>query len=168
MLLGKTLPCTIIMFSIKITLLTLTYSVFGRFGGGLIGDKIGRYNMYIIICYFSGVITLALWLPATGNAAIIVFAALFGFSSGGFVSLSPALIAQISPYKELGYRLGLVYFFASIAGVTTNPIAGAILQRSSGSFNNVKIYAGVCCLVGTTFVLVARIVHTGPKFAVQF
>ena len=124
--------------------------------------------MYIIICYFCGIIILALWLPASGDAAIIVFAALFGFSSGGYISLSPALIAQISPYKELGYRLGLVYFFAAFAGVTTNPIAGAILQRSGGSFDNVKVYAGVFFLAGTTLILVARIVHTGPKFVVKF
>ena len=36
----------------------------------------------ILMCYFSAIIVLAMWLPSTTNAPIIVFAALFGFGSG--------------------------------------------------------------------------------------
>ena len=143
-------------------------SAFGRFGAGVASDKIGRYNVFTIVCYSSGILIFAVWLPTSGNAAIMVFAALFGFASGGYISLSPALAAQISPYKELGYRLGLMFFFASFADLTTNPNAGTILEHSGSPFKNVKIYSGAFCLGGSTLALLARFLHTGPKLWARF
>lgn len=60
--------------------------------------------------FSQGIIILALWLPATANAGIITFTALFGFGSGAFVSLSPSVIAQISDVRQIGVRTGS--FFA--------------------------------------------------------
>lgn len=111
---------------------------------------------------------LALWLPATSNAMIITFAATFGFASGAYVSLSQALVAQISPDKELGYRMGLLFFFASFAGLTTNPIAGTMLGQDGSSFVDVKIYSSVMCISGTTLVVAARLWHTGFHAWVKF
>ncbi|XHF96742.1 hypothetical protein AWENTII_000360 [Aspergillus wentii] len=143
-------------------------SFFGRFGTGLVADKFGRYNMYIVVCTVTGVLILGLWIPGSSNAASLAFAVFFGFSSGAYVSLSPALVAQISAPSEFGYRNGLMYFFASFPGLTTNPIAGAILSRDHGSFHGMKVFAGVCCLAGTAFVVAARLLNTGPKLLAKF
>ncbi|KAB8229637.1 MCT family MFS transporter [Aspergillus alliaceus] len=143
-------------------------SFFGRFGTGVVADRLGRYNVFIFVCAMTGILILALWIPASSNAPSIVFAALFGFSSGAYVSLSPALIAQISPLKEFGYRNGLMYLSGAIPGLVTSPIAGAILARDHGSFTGVKIYGGVFCLVGTVLVVVARLMKTGPKLFAKF
>lgn len=122
----------------------------------------------MIVCYATGILILALWIPAKNNASVIVFAAFFGFFSGAYVSLGPALVAQISPIKEIGYRTGLLFLICSVGGLTTGPIAGAILARDNGDFIGLKIYAGVFCLVGTSFVVFARIRETGPKVLVKF
>jgi MFS family permease len=119
--------------------------------------------MFFLVSAASGIFILALWIPGSGNAINIVFAVLFGFSSGAYVSLSPALVAQISPPKEFGYRNGLMYFFAAFPGLVTNPIAGAILARDHGSYIGMKVFAGVFCLVGATLVLIARLLKTGPR-----
>lgn len=124
--------------------------------------------MYIVVCTITGVLILGLWIPGSSNAASLVFAVFFGFSSGAYVSLSPALVAQISAPSEFGYRNGLLYFFASFPGLTTNPIAGAILSRDHGSFHGMKLFAGVCCLAGTAFVVAARLLNTGPKLLAKF
>lgn len=100
-------------------------SFFGRTMPGYIADKVGRYNTMFVMCIFTGglqhspaissnevlkiysstaIVTLALWIPASSNAATIVFAALFGFGSGAFVSLAPSLIAQISEVRSIGVR----------------------------------------------------------------
>ncbi|KAE8154369.1 major facilitator superfamily domain-containing protein [Aspergillus avenaceus] len=135
-------------------------SFFGRFGIGLVADKVGRFNIYIFVCVTTGILTLALWIPASSNAPNIVFAALFGLFSGAYISLSPALMAQISPPKEFGYRCGLMFAFAAVPGLVTSPVAGAILARDHGEYTGMKVYGGVFILAGTAVVVVARFVCT--------
>jgi MFS family permease len=118
-------------------------SFFGRTIPGYLADKLGRYNMMFVMCAFSGIITLALWLPAKANAPIIVFVALFGFSSGAFVSLAPSLIAQISDVKKIGVRTGTLFAVISIAALICQPIGGALVTRWHGSYTGLQIYAGV-------------------------
>lgn len=142
-------------------------SLFGRLFAGFLGDKIGRYNIFVAVCYLSGLWTLALWIPARSDPALIAFAVLFGFSSGAYVSLVAPLTMQISPVAEFGFRTGIVFFVSSIGGLTTNPITGALID-SPLAFTAAKIFPGVLCVVGTTFVLAARIRRTGWKLAVAF
>ena len=142
-------------------------SLFGRVFSGFLGDKIGRFNVFIIVCYLSGIWILALWLPDSSDPALIAFAVLFGFSSGAFVSLVTPLVMQISPVAELGFRTGIILFVMAIGGLTTNPIDGAILD-SAGGQAGLKIFPGVFCLVGTTFVLIARIRQTGWEVFARF
>ncbi|KAK3060548.1 hypothetical protein LTS18_008309, partial [Coniosporium uncinatum] len=72
-------------------------SLFGRVLPGYVGDKVGRFNTIIAMSFFTSIVCLALWIPASGNAATIVFATLYGFGSGTFVSMAPAVVAQITP-----------------------------------------------------------------------
>jgi MFS family permease len=110
---------------------------------------------------------LGLWIPASSTAARIAFATLFGFFSGAYVALIAALVVQVSPPSEIGFRTGLVFLASSIGGLTTNPISGAILERPIGWLGP-KIFAGVFCIAGTTFVLAARIHKTGWKLRAVF
>lgn len=116
----------------------------------------------------TGILILGLWIPASNNAALISFAAFFGFFSGAYISLSPALVAEISPPAEFGYRGGLLFMCGSIGGLVTNPIAGAILDANNGSFTGLKVFAGVFCLVGTVVVFGARLHETGFKLAAKY
>lgn len=97
---------------------------------GIASDKIGKYNSFILSCYATGIFTLALWIPAKGNGATIAFAALFGFASGAYVSLIAALVAQVSPPREIGFRTGLVFLISALPGLTADPIAGAIIAHT--------------------------------------
>lgn len=106
-------------------------------------------------------LVLGLWIPASGNAAIVVFAVIFGFASGAYVSLLPALVVGISLLEATGYRTGLLFLFSSVGGLTSSAIGGAILQRHGGSCTGMKVFSGVMLLVGTGFVMAARVVHTG-------
>ncbi|RAL03683.1 MCT family MFS transporter [Aspergillus ibericus CBS 121593] len=143
-------------------------SLFGRLSAGLFADRFGPYNIFILVCYLAGILILALWIPATSTAANIVFAILFGFSSGAYVALAAALVVKISPFPQIGYRIGLVFFFASFSGLTTNPIAGAILAQNHGSYTGMKVFAGVLLLAGTSLILVARIMQTGWTVLARF
>lgn len=142
-------------------------SLFGRLACGVFGDKIGRYNTYIVVCYMSGILILALWLPGTGDAALIAFAVLFGFFSGAYVSLITPLVMAISPIQEIGFRTGMVLLTTAFAGLTTNPINGAIVENSGG-WAGLKIFSGVFCLAGSTLVLFAKLRRTGWKLVSRF
>ncbi|KAF7597125.1 hypothetical protein BBP40_009463 [Aspergillus hancockii] len=132
-------------------------SLFGRILPGWIGDKVGRYNTQIVTCLFSGVIVLALWIPAKGSAPLIVFAALYGFGSGAFVSLLPAMIAQISDVREIGLRVGMEFATMSIAALVSNPIGGALIDHGHGSFRGLQIFCGVVLLGGSVGFMMARL-----------
>ncbi|OHW90377.1 major facilitator superfamily transporter [Colletotrichum incanum] len=142
-------------------------SLFGRLFSGVVGDRIGRFNIFIIVCYLSGVWALAVWIPSHAAAGLIAFAVLFGFCSGSYVSLMAALIAQISPANEIGLRTGIIYLAASIGGLTTNPINGAIFDEPNGEVG-IKVFSGVFCIVSATFITAARVYHTGFSLFVNF
>ncbi|KAI9697881.1 MAG: hypothetical protein M1820_007668 [Bogoriella megaspora] len=142
-------------------------SFFGRTIPGFAADKLGRFNVLCFVCAFSGIITLALWLPATANAPIVLYAALYGFSSGGFVSLAPSAIAQISDVRKIGVRTGTLFAIISIAALVSNPIGGDIIKDDHGKYHYLQIYAGVICCGGGAVLFAARMIQSGPKLVVK-
>lgn len=142
-------------------------SLFGRIFSGIMGDRIGRFNIFIAVGFMSGILILALWIPCNTTGGLIAFAALFGFSSGAYVSLIAPLVAQVSPLPEIGVRTGLVLFICALPGLTTNPINGEILAGSSG-LTGIKIFAGVFCLAGTICIVAARVHKVGWGFKAVF
>jgi len=131
-------------------------SIFGRIIPGYIGDKIGRFNMMVIISYLSAVLVFALWTPSSGSVPIILFAALYGFSTGAFVSLAPALVAQISDIREFGVRSGALFAVVSFGALTGNPIAGALISKYDGGFRGAQFFAGAVLLGASTLFLATR------------
>ena len=117
----------------------------------------------ILTTVLSSVMVLALWLPSHGNVPIITFAGFYGFFSGAFVSLGPAVIGQISEIREIGVRTGTVYALVSIAALTGSPIAGALVSRKHGQFQYLQIFCGVTMVVGTALFVAAHAVKV--KFA---
>jgi len=115
----------------------------------------------IITTSLSTLLVLALWIPAKTNTGIIVFAALFGFTSGTFVSMAPALVAQISEVKQIGVRTGTSFFIISIAALTGNPIAGELVTRNEGGYLYLQVFCGCTMFVGCSFILAARNAQAG-------
>lgn len=110
----------------------------------------------IVTSLLSAILVLALWIPARGNTPIILFAAFYGFSSGAFVSLAPALIAQISDIRQIGLRTGTMFAVISVAALTGSPIGGALTSREGGEYRNLQIFCGVMMLGGATMFMAAR------------
>lgn len=140
------------------------HSFFGRVLPGYFADKFGRYNMIIIMCTFTFIIDFALWIPSKSNAPIIVFTALYGFGSGAFVSMAPALTAQITPdVSKIGVRTGTLFAIICIAALIGNPIGGAIVTAWNGRFTGLQIFCGSMQAGGALFLTFARISLSGLK-----
>jgi MFS family permease len=143
-------------------------SIFGRIFPGWAADKLGRYNIQIVMVTVSFIVNLALWLPARGNAPIIVFAVLYGFASGTFVSLAPAIVAQITTdMRQMGTRTGTMFALVSFAALIGNPIAGALLGDDKGSdqYRGLQIFSGVVLAVATGFFVLSKSLSKGKLFA---
>lgn len=131
-------------------------SIFGRILPGMLADKFGRFNVMIITCFASAILVLALWIPAHGNAAIIVFSALYGFTSGAYVSMGPSIIAQISDVRQIGVRTGTMFGIVSFAVLVGSPIGGALVTRDNGGYLCLQIFGGLMMAVGAVLFVVAR------------
>ncbi|GAM43933.1 hypothetical protein TCE0_060f19151 [Talaromyces pinophilus] len=143
-------------------------SLFGRLTTGIASDRLGAYNIFVVVCTLSGIWILTIWLTNTGAAATVIFAILFGYSSAAYVSLLPHLIMVISPknFADIGWRTGIVFLAMAVGGFTTNPINGAIMENSGG-WKGLKIFSGVFCLAGAFFVLLVRVRRVGFNLFVK-
>ncbi|KAK0642545.1 Aspyridones efflux protein apdF [Lasiodiplodia hormozganensis] len=132
-------------------------SFFGRLCGGYAADHIGRLNLLYPMTTLSGIISLAMWLPATNPATVIAFTCLYGFCSGIFISVTPSAVAQISPEEKLGARLGALNISAMTVLVGT-PIGGAFIKNGTvEEYNRLIVYGGVTTTVAGLLMFVARI-----------
>ncbi|KAK0654184.1 putative monocarboxylate transporter [Cercophora samala] len=138
-------------------------SIIGRTVPNAMADKLGHFNMMIVMAAFTSILILGVWLPSSGDGAIITFAVLFGIGSGAGIGLTPVLIASISPLQQIGARTGTAFSIASLAALTGSPIGGAILTSANGAFQSTKIFGGVACAVGTLLFIAARVALVGWK-----
>ncbi|KAJ5420371.1 Major facilitator superfamily domain general substrate transporter [Penicillium sp. CMV-2018d] len=89
----------------------------------------------IITTYVTSIIVLALWIAGHGNVPIMIFSAIFGSTSGTFVSMIPAIVAQVTKdVRNIGTRNGSNFFIIRIAALSGNPIAGALVAHDGGGF----------------------------------
>ncbi|KAK0383945.1 hypothetical protein NLU13_8036 [Sarocladium strictum] len=135
-------------------------STFGRVVPAHFGDQYGVFNVFIIMTSLGGIFTLAVWLGAQSNAGAIVYAVLYGFTSGCTFSILPAMVASMSDVKQMGTRTGSMYALSAFGVLTGSPIAGAI---SKNGFSGLIIFCGVLLLAGTLFAGLSRLKLTGLR-----
>lgn len=122
----------------------------------------------IITTALSTILVLGMWIPTPAASSVGVtfgFAVLFGIASGAFLSMVPALVQQLSTIHEVGSRLGVAYGIMSIAVLTFNPIAGALVQADGGGYLYAKIFTGLAMAIGCCLIVAARTVQTGWTLA---
>ncbi|KAK9478783.1 major facilitator superfamily domain-containing protein [Lipomyces japonicus] len=135
-------------------------SIFGRVLPGFLADRLGRFNIYIFGAFSCAILTLALWIPATGHVPIILYAAFFGFTSGITVTVWQPIVAEISPISEIGSRLGAVSAVQSFASLSGAPIGGAIVSANNGKYWGAAVFASVTMITGGIITQVAKLVVT--------
>ncbi|KAK4193261.1 putative transporter [Podospora australis] len=125
-------------------------SVFGRIIPNAIADRYGCLNL-IIICMVSSTVLVFAWLGLENLAGSIVFVLLYGAFSGGVVSLTPSVLAELSPdLRQLGTRMGMGFLISGMAILVGTPIAGAILgNEKNPRWTGTILYAAVGLLVAT-------------------
>ena len=92
-------------------------SIPGRVIMAALADKYGYFNMMSVISLSSAVAIFALWIPFdyySSHAALIVFAIVYGYTSGGFISLLMPCTAKSGSLETLGTRFGTFQLIMAI------------------------------------------------------
>lgn len=121
-------------------------SIAGRFIMGSAGDKIGNKPALVItfLCLASSLI----WLQVSNTLwMLFLFALAYGFSHGGFFSLSSPLIADLFGTRAHGIIFGIVVF-ASTVGGSSGPVTAGYIFDMTGSYRTSFLILNVMSILG--------------------
>ncbi|KAG6914596.1 hypothetical protein DXG01_016430 [Tephrocybe rancida] len=87
--------------------------IFGRIAPAYLSDSLGRFNLLTPSAFFSGLSCLVFWIFTKSLVSLMIFAAVYGFFSGAFISVITPCVAQISDIRQIGIRIGMLYTIIS-------------------------------------------------------
>ncbi|KAF6803040.1 MFS monocarboxylate [Colletotrichum sojae] len=139
-------------------------SVVGRAAPGFVADRIGRFNTIVLTVGLCMVSVFAIWLPACGSwSALLAFAFVFGFASGGNVSLVPACIGQLCDSRDYGRFLSTAMISASFGTLTGIPLGGLLLnlRDPETGWTALILFSGASYIVSLACYIAARVLAVG-------
>jgi MFS family permease len=126
-------------------------SVAGRMGLGSLADRAGVVRLYqgsfLVLALSYGI-----WLSAASYPALVVFALVMGAGYGGYVALSPAVIAHLFGTERMGTVLGVLYTSGGLGAMVGPPIVGLIVDRT-GSYRVAIAAAFAVALASFAFLI---------------
>lgn len=141
-------------------------SIFGRVVPNYVADTTGPLNTLIPEIFATAILAFS-WIGVSTAPGLIIFAILYGFFAGGFVSLPPVALTSLTPdIRDLGTRMSMAFNFAAVGELVGTPISGAILSRTSG-YLGLQLFSGVTIVCMACILLACRIVETGVRLKVK-
>ncbi|ODV84516.1 hypothetical protein CANARDRAFT_176752 [[Candida] arabinofermentans NRRL YB-2248] len=141
--------------------------VLGKLIPPMISDKMGRFNVMIIISVIMSISIFAIWLPYYNNVGLFIFAAVYGFGFSGSYSMTPTAVSQISETKKFGSRFATCYFVVAFGNLISMPIGSLLInEQTVSNYNHMIIFAGCSCFGATILFTLARISIVGTKLKV--
>lgn len=138
-------------------------STFGRIIPGILADKFGRLNMLSIAGVMNGIVVLCFDQPKS-TAGLVVYAVVFGFTSGMIISgASAAFTLCPKDPRDMGTYMGMGLTTAALAVLIGPPLNGLLIDRYGGFFE-VSMLSGSICLVGGFVTLASKRATPGGIF----
>ena len=136
-------------------------SVFGRIAPPALADRIGTLNTIIPCTFMCGALLIA-WTAVRSTGALIVFALIYGFFSGAFVSLPPSTLVALSPdLSKVGTRIGMGFSVSSLGVLVGSPVGGALLDLHKGHFVRMQAFCAVAMVFASVMLIIARMAKSG-------
>ncbi len=134
-------------------------SVVGRLGLGALAARVGAVRLYKLSFAVMGISHLV-WLLADGRYPwLVVYALTLGLGYGGFIALSPAVVAELFGLEGLGGVIGTLYTSAAIGALFGPAIAGFIID---GAGYETAIAVAMAASLGGAAVLL-RLASASPQ-----
>jgi predicted MFS family arabinose efflux permease len=129
-------------------------SIIGRMLPTFLSDTLGPLNVQTPALFISSILVFG-WLGISSFASSMVFAILYGISSGTLIALPPAAVASLTTdMTKFGSRMGLVFVFMSVGSLIGGPVTGAIVQGPG--FTGARIFIGTVLVAGGCFMSCSR------------
>ncbi|KAG0364643.1 hypothetical protein BGZ54_007291 [Gamsiella multidivaricata] len=133
-------------------------SFFGRFAGGVFGDRFGLINLMLFCVLASSLTTLLVWMFASSLPVLLVYVILYGLLGGGFISLLAPVLAEQFGMGSLTILVGVTFGVNGLGSLTGTPIAAAIMASMSGGqggaggngVGDLNVYKGAIGFIGGT------------------
>lgn len=137
-------------------------SVVGRLGLGALADRFGPIRLEIGSFALLALSHL-IWFFAGGNYVLLVtYAVTLGVGYGGFIALSPAVVAELFGLEGLGGMIGMQYTAAGVGALTGPPLAGWLID-SSGDRAAIALAFGMSTVATLVLATVTRVAEAdGP------
>ena len=116
-------------------------SIAGRLVLGGVADRAGPLRAYRISFLLIGA-SFALWWIGDGFLSLAAFAVVLGVGYGGFVALSPVVLADLFGVERLGGLLG-VLLTANAIGSALGPPAVGLAADATGGYDAAIIVLGL-------------------------
>lgn len=126
-------------------------SVVGRLLIGGVGDRVRLLALYKG-CFLLIALSFILWTLAGGYSAFVVFAITLGVGYGGYIALTPAVLAALFGLEGLGRLLGVIYTAVGL-GAALGPSLVGISVDATGSYTGALIGLTLAGLLGTAVML---------------
>lgn len=142
-------------------------SVLGRIIPNYIATLIGPFNV-IVPSATTALILAYCWLAVDHLGGLIVFAVLFGMTTGNYVSMMSATVASLSTdIRLLGARIGMIFMSGGFGVLIGNPIAGVLIDHKTNSYWGMQLFCALLLTVATAFACLARWILVRNKLIVQ-
>ncbi|RDB22327.1 Riboflavin transporter MCH5 [Hypsizygus marmoreus] len=139
----------------------------GRLVPNFLADHVGSYNVLIPASFACAGLVLAI-LSVQSAAGAIVVALLYGSMNGAHVSVTPALLSDISDnVSEVGVRMGVYFSFIAAAALFGQPISGALLTKEFIWWRG-TVFSGVCLVTGSVVLMLSRYLFIQKKGGSQW
>jgi MFS family permease len=107
-------------------------SIAGRLGLGGLAIRWGRVRTYRA-CFLVMTLSFTIWLLAVRSyPLLLLYVVVMGVGYGGFIALSPAVVADFFGLARLGSVIGALYTSSGVGGLVSAPIAGRLIDMTGG------------------------------------
>jgi MFS family permease len=108
-------------------------SIVGRLGFGAVAGRVGLDGLYQL-SFLVLSLSFVIWLAADSSyGLLVVYAVVLGVGYGGFIALSPAVVADRFGVVGMGGVLGALYTAAGVGGLLGPPSMGLVIDESGHS-----------------------------------
>lgn len=134
-------------------------SIVGRLGLGALADRLGAIRLNIASFAVLASSHLIWLFAGSSYVLLVIYAITLGVGYGGFIALSPAVIAEVFGLDGLGGMIGMQYTAAGVGALTGPPLAGWLIDRSG---DNAAIVLALIMSTAATLVLSTLTRHLNP------
>ena len=120
-------------------------------------------NMIVLDTFAAGILGFG-WIGIDSVAGITMFAILYGFFAGAYISLIPPVVVELTPdMTVVGTCLGMSLFVASFGLLIGTPIAGSLIDIEKKQFIKAQGFTGGALFLGGIVMLIALVIQARTK-----